>query len=308
MALAVPVRLTSIVICQSGSSISRSGWKLWMPAFANKMSMPPNSCPPRTAATRNAGRSRWSSFMPSQRRAAPRTSCPVSSRSSGVDGSTPERGSTGAQISRPMMSAPSRAKAMAVARPIPRAAPVTTATLLRRGPAPNALCVTTDPPVLKRSAGISPARTESAEAADSKPCHRRLLRRDLRQGRLVDIEVRLHKLVWCKRQPLHQRDAGKVIGLPQLEVTQLRRPRVLDIVGHALRHIAGVAALIVEGLRIAIGSIHRHPALALDVVLQLIRIRVPVQFAHPARLDLDQPGGDHWAAGKFEASTMRTVP
>jgi hypothetical protein len=79
------------------NSISSSGWKLWIPAFANKMSVPPNSCSPLTAAARSAGRSRWSSLMPSQRRAAARTSRPVSSKSSG-DGTTPERGSTGAQI------------------------------------------------------------------------------------------------------------------------------------------------------------------------------------------------------------------
>src|SRR5271166_1836645 len=28
------------------------------------------------------------------------------------------------------------------------------------------------------------------------------------------------------------------------------------------------------------------------MVLQLVRVRVPVQLAHPARLDLDQRGGD----------------
>jgi hypothetical protein len=78
--------------------------------------------------------SRWSSLIPSQRRPAIRTNRPVSSQSSWVDGSTPERGSTGAQISRPMMSAPSRAKATVVARLIPRAAPVTTATLSRSRP------------------------------------------------------------------------------------------------------------------------------------------------------------------------------
>src|SRR5271166_3260358 len=70
--------------------------------------------------------------MLSQRRWAARTSRPVSARSSGVDGVTPERGSTGAQMSRPITSAPSWAKAIAVARPIPRAAPVTAATLPRR--------------------------------------------------------------------------------------------------------------------------------------------------------------------------------
>ena len=70
---------------------------------------------------------------PAARRAAA-TSRPVSSRSSGVDGATPDRGSTTAQISMPTTSAPSPAKATAVARPMPRAAPVITATFPRRHP------------------------------------------------------------------------------------------------------------------------------------------------------------------------------
>ena len=67
-------------------------------------------------------------LIPSQRRPVSRISRPVPSKSSRVDGLIPERRSTGTQISSPMMSAPSRAKAMAVARPVPRGAPVTTAT------------------------------------------------------------------------------------------------------------------------------------------------------------------------------------
>jgi hypothetical protein len=67
-------------------------------------------------------------LIPTQRRPVSQISRPVASKSSGVDGLTPERRSTGAQISSPKMSEPTRAKAMAVARPIPRGAPVTTAT------------------------------------------------------------------------------------------------------------------------------------------------------------------------------------
>jgi hypothetical protein len=50
----------------------------------------------------------------------------------GAGVSTPERVSTGALMSITVMFAPSRAKAMAVARRMRRAVPVTTATLLRR--------------------------------------------------------------------------------------------------------------------------------------------------------------------------------
>ena len=81
MAFAVPVRLTSIWVCQSSSSISSSGRKAWMPALACTMSRPPSSLSARAAAARGAGRSRWSRMMLSQRRPAALTSRPVSSRS-----------------------------------------------------------------------------------------------------------------------------------------------------------------------------------------------------------------------------------
>jgi hypothetical protein len=43
---------------------------------------------------------------------------------------------------------------------------------------------------------------------------------------------------------------------------------------------------------VCVGCVDCHPARALNVVLQLIRIRVPVQLAHPARFNLNQSGGD----------------
>jgi hypothetical protein len=45
------------------------------------------------------------------------------------------------------------------------------------------------------------------------------------------------------------------------------------------------------------GCVHRHPARALNVALQLIRIRVPVQLAHPAWLNLNHPAAISRAAG-----------
>src|SRR4051812_5504628 len=53
---------------------------------------------------------------------------PVSSRSAGVAGGKSKMGLTGPAMSIPTTSAPARASATAAARPIPRAAPVTTAT------------------------------------------------------------------------------------------------------------------------------------------------------------------------------------
>ncbi len=52
-AFAVPVRLTSSWSCQSASSISSSGLKAWIPALANRTSIPPNMCSIVPAASRS---------------------------------------------------------------------------------------------------------------------------------------------------------------------------------------------------------------------------------------------------------------
>src|SRR5579875_332723 len=126
---AVPVRLTSIWSCQSASAISSSGRNAWMPAFAKRMSIPPNSSRTLSAAARSAAMSRMSAGTASQRRPVSDTSRPVSSRSSGVAGAKSRIGLTGPAMSMPTTSAPAAASAAAADLPMPRAAPVTTATL-----------------------------------------------------------------------------------------------------------------------------------------------------------------------------------
>src|SRR5271163_2733851 len=56
MALQVPVRLTSMVSCQSASSQSRIGLNAWMPAFANRMSSLPKVARAFSAAARQSGK------------------------------------------------------------------------------------------------------------------------------------------------------------------------------------------------------------------------------------------------------------
>src|ERR1700722_9514176 len=92
------------------------------------MSIPPKSCSICATAARRAVRSRWSTTKLSHLPAAARTSCPVWSRSVFVAGVTPDLGSTVAQISHPPPFPPLRANAIAADLPMPRAAPVTTAT------------------------------------------------------------------------------------------------------------------------------------------------------------------------------------
>src|SRR5262249_47559276 len=60
--------------------------------------------------------------------------------------------------------------------------------------------------------------------------HRRLARRDVRQDRLIDVQVRPHQIERRERQPLPQRHVGELLGLPHLQELQLRRACVLDVV------------------------------------------------------------------------------
>ena len=58
-----------------------------------------------------------------------------------------------------------------------------------------------------------------------------LARRDRFQNRRIDLQMRPHEPIRSERQPLPERDVGELVALPDLEVLELRRARVLDVVG-----------------------------------------------------------------------------
>ena len=66
---------------------------------------------------------------------------------------------------------------------------------------------------------------------------------------------------------------------------------VLDVVAIALRHVADIACGEFVGARAAMGAEHGHARAAPDIVLPLGGVRVPMQFAHAARLDDQQRSG-----------------
>src|ERR1700687_2341912 len=67
----------------------------------------------------------------------------------------------------------------------------------------------------------------------------------------IQLQMRLHQLGRCQRQPLIERDVGVIAALEYLEEAHRRGSDVLDIVPHRERHVADVAALKVEGTRLA---------------------------------------------------------
>ena len=130
IAFAVPVRLASIWMCQSGSSISSSGRNAWMPAFANRMWAPSEvrcyfcRCAAQELADPADPERNCATF-----RRRHRPGC-LSHQGLPVRGGvTPSMVLPFTEISIPTTCAPLCANATAAARPIPRAAPVTTANL-----------------------------------------------------------------------------------------------------------------------------------------------------------------------------------
>ena len=111
----VPFRLTSSTAFQSSSFMRSSRPSRVMPALFTRMSMRPSSVSNRSAIAATSAHSATFALMTSARRPCDNTARAVSSAR------VTSRSTTAT-------SAPSRAKASAMARPIPWAAPVTIAT------------------------------------------------------------------------------------------------------------------------------------------------------------------------------------
>src|SRR5579875_2309111 len=102
------------------------------------------------------------------------------------------------------------------------------------------------------------------------------------------MQVSLYKFRWCKRQPLVQRYIGKMVTLEQFQETQPGITGVLDIMSHRKGHVPHVTRLIVESTRRTASGKYRPTSLTLNIVLPLVVIGMPVQFAHGPRLNLHQ--------------------
>ena len=125
----------------------------------------------------------------------------------------------------------------------------------------------------------------------------------------VAVQARADQLRRRESQPLIERDVGEVVALEDLQEPQRRVAGVLDVVTHGEGDVADIVGLEIECARLAGRREHAHACLALDVVLPFVGIRMPVQLAHPAGLDLDQRRRD--GLGRPETpcvSVIRAVP
>ncbi len=105
-----------------------------------------------------------------------------------------------------------------------------------------------------------------------------------RQRFLADPQMIPHQLRRQMRQPVRQRHILVAIGFEQLQKHQVPVPGVLDVVRKILLHVPHIALPKVHRARPRSGRKHRHPPLALHVVLPLIGIRMPVHLPQSARM------------------------
>src|ERR1700730_7392151 len=123
--------------------------------------------------------------------------------------------------------------------------------------------------------------------------------------------MRADQLRRSERQPLIERYVSVVVALEDFQEAQHRVAGILDVVPHGKGHVTDIVGLKVEGAGLARGGEHAHAGLPFDVILPLVRIRVPVQLAHRAGRDLDQRCGDgrgyreHFAVGDAYRSAFR---
>src|ERR1700716_3150283 len=104
--------------------------------------------------------------------------------------------------------------------------------------------------------------------------------------------MHLYKLRWGQGQPLVQRHIGVITTLEHLQEAQGRCASVLDIMTHGERDVTDISGVKVERSRLTRRSKHAHAALAVEVVLPFISVRMPVQFTQSARFDFHESGGD----------------
>src|SRR6266700_4739621 len=104
--------------------------------------------------------------------------------------------------------------------------------------------------------------------------------------------MRLHKLRRRQSHPLLERYIGEVVAFEDFEEAHRRGAGILDIMAHGKGNETDIAGTKVEGARLTGSGEHAHARLALDVILPLVGVGVPMQLAHSAGVNLDQGRSD----------------
>src|SRR5580704_2469122 len=106
----------------------------------------------------------------------------------------------------------------------------------------------------------------------------------------------IHQQVRRMRHPFRQRDVLVFAGLEHLEKDQVGVASILDVMRIGNRDVSDIALFKVHRSGSGAGSENRHAALASNVVLPLVCVRMPVQFTEAAGSQTDDRSGNwsHW--------------
>src|SRR3979409_26955 len=104
--------------------------------------------------------------------------------------------------------------------------------------------------------------------------------------------MHLYKLRRGQGQPLVQRHIGVITTLEHLQEAQGRSASVLDIMTRGEGDVTDISGVKVERSCLTRRSKPAHAALAVEVVLPFIGVRMPVQFTQSARFDFHESGRD----------------
>jgi len=120
-------------------------------------------------------------------------------------------------------------------------------------------------------------------------------RLDLRkpvQGILTEAQMITDDMLGRQTQPLRNTDVLVASRLQNLKVHQIRGTRVLEVVRVRYGYVAHIAGVEVEGLRCLGRYEDGQTALAGDYEVPFVGGCMPVEFAHGARLDREEGGGE----------------
>src|ERR1700733_3228017 len=119
----------------------------------------------------------------------------------------------------------------------------------------------------------------------------RSIARPLGDRFFVDVEVLSHQFRWRMRKPVGKRDFLVAGSTKHPDELKIGISGVFDIMSEVAFDITNVASGEIHSERVRAGVEYRHAPLALDIVLPLVRIRVPVHLAHSARSNSNEGRG-----------------
>jgi hypothetical protein len=126
----------------------------------------------------------------------------------------------------------------------------------------------------------------------------RLLLRQSRNRVVRQTQSIFHDLTRRQRQPLRHRDVGELGRLQHLQEDDIFRPGILNVVAARCGDVSHVARGVVKCLAGRGRGKYGYARTAGEEIVPFVGGRVPVDFAHGARLNGHESGGEMGGDGK----------